>query len=182
MRFLPRLLVALAALFALSAPLSAQDGGGAVLTVTGDIANINRGRFDQFHDGFLNYHGKTFEKAFEFDRAAIAALPQQSITANAEPWSAAVKMSGPKLADVLGAAGATGKPITVYAMDGYGAAMTIDQIAARDWVLAMSADGKPLGIGGRGPLWLAYDTGDGKATAEEEGAWVWSVFHIEVGE
>ena len=182
MRFLPRLVVALSTLLMLSAPLAAQEGTGTILTVTGDIANTNRPRFDQFHDGFLNFHGKSFEKAFEFDRAVLAALPQQSITVNAEPWSAAVKMSGPKLADVLAAAGATGKPITVYAMDGYGAAMTVDQIAARGWVLAMSADGKPLGIGGRGPLWLAYDTGSGKATAEEEGAWVWSVFHIEAGE
>lgn len=182
MRSLFRYVVAFAALLAVSAPLAAQEGTGTVLTVTGDIANTNRGRFDQFHDGFLNYHGKTFEKAYEFDRAALAALPQQSITANAEPWSKAVEMSGPRLADVLAAAGATGKPITVYAMDGYGAGMTVDQIAARDWVLAMNADGKPLGIGGRGPLWLAYDTGSGKATAEEEGAWVWSAFHIEVGE
>jgi hypothetical protein len=83
---------------------------------------------------------------------------------------------------VLAAAGATGKAITVYAMDGYGANMSTEQIAAHDWVLAMDADGKPLGIGGRGPLWLAYDTGADKATTEEEGAWVWSVFHIAVGE
>lgn len=182
MHFVPRLLVPFIALFMFSVPLAAQEGAGTVLTVSGDIANTNRNRFDQFHDGFLNYHGKTFEKAFEFDRAALAALPQQSITAHAEPWSAAVKMQGPKLADVLAAAGATGKPITLYAMDGYGADMTVDQIGAKDWVLAMNADGKPLGIGARGPLWLAHDTGSGKASAEEEGAWVWSVFHIEVGE
>lgn len=182
MRSLPRFLAALAAFFMLTGPLAAGEGTGTILTVTGDISNTNRGRFDQFHDGFLNYHGKTFEKAFEFDRTALSALPQQSITAHAEPWSLAVSMQGPRLADVLAAAGATGKPITVYAMDGYGAEMTVDQIAARNWVLALDADGKPLGIGGRGPLWLAYDTGAGKATADEEGAWVWSVFHIEVGE
>lgn len=182
MRLMRGVLTAIAALFLLATPAAAQEAGGTLLTVSGDIGNTNRTRFDQFHDGFLNYHGKTFERAFEFDRAALAAMPQKSITANAEPWSASVKMQGPRLADVLAAAGATGKPITVYALDGYGAEMTVDQIAAQDWVLAMVADGKPLGIGGRGPLWLAYDTGSGKATAEQEGAWVWSVFHIEVGE
>ena len=182
MRFLPRLVFALVAPFVLSAPLAAQEGGGTVLTVSGDIGKTNRGPFDAFHDGFLKYHEKTFDKAFEFDRAALAALPQQSITANAEAWPAAVKLDGPKLADVLAAAGAEGKPVTVYALDGYGAAMTVDQIAAHDWVLALNADGKPLGIGGRGPLWLAYDTGSGRATTDEEGAWVWSVFHIEAGE
>lgn len=182
MRLMPRILAALAALFVLSTPLAAQEPSGTVLTVSGDIGNTNRGRFDQFHDGLLNYHGKSFEKAFEFDRAALAAMPQQSITANAEPWSEPLRMEGPKLADVLAAAGAAGKPITVYAIDGYGAAMTVDQIAAHEWVLALKTNGKPLGIGGRGPLWLAYDTGSGKATAEQEGAWVWSIFHIEVGE
>jgi hypothetical protein len=103
-----------------------------------------------------------------------------TITANAEGWPGAVELEGPLLADVLEAAGATGRPITVYALDGYGASMSPEDIAAVAWVLAISADGEPLGIGGRGPAWLAYDTGEGVATAEEEGAWVWSVFHIAV--
>ena len=182
MQVLSRLLAGLAALMLLAAPAAAQDGSGIVLTVTGDIGTTNRGAFDPFHDGFLKYHEAKFDKAFEFDRAALAALPRQEITANADGWPAAVKLAGPKLADVLAAAGATDKAITVYAMDGYGANMSTGQIAANDWVLAIDADGKPLGIGGRGPLWLAYDTGAGKATTEEEGAWVWSVFHIAVGE
>lgn len=173
--------VALAVLLLPVLPAAATDGA-TVLTVTGDVGNTNRAAFDAFHDGFLNYHGKTFDKAFEFDAAALEALPQVTVTANAEPWKAALKMSGPALADVLAAAGATGKPITVFALDGYGAAMTPEQVAAHRWVLASHADGEALGIGGRGPLWLVYDTGAGKATVQEEGAWVWSVFHIQVGE
>lgn len=171
--------IALAALFLSALPAAA---GGVVLTVSGDIASTNRGPFDSFRDSFLNYHGKSFDRAFEFDAAALEAMPQETVTADAEPWKAAVQMSGPLLSDVLAAAGATGKPITVFALDGYGAAMTPEQIAARRWVLASHADGKPLGIGGRGPLWLVYDTSAGKASVQEEGAWVWSVFHIAVGE
>jgi hypothetical protein len=170
------------AMLVLSALPAAAADGATVLTVTGDIAKTNRGAFDAFHDGFLNYHGKTFDKAFEFDENALQALPQQQVTANAEPWKAAIAMTGPLLSDVLAAAGATGKPITVFALDGYGAAMTPEQIAAHPWVLATHADGVALGIGGRGPLWLVYDTGTGKASAQEEGAWMWSVFHIQVGE
>ena len=179
-----RLIVALCALMAISlapTPLRADDGG-TLLTITGYISKTNRGPFDAFHDGFLNYHGKTFEKAFEFDAAALAALPQQVVRVKAEPWPRRVEMSGPLLADVLAAAGAEGKPLLAYALDGYGAAMTPEQVAERRWVLASHADGKPLGIGGRGPLWLVYDTGDGTASVEEEAAWVWSVFHIAVGD
>jgi hypothetical protein len=173
--------LALVAMFFSSAPSVAADGT-TLLTITGDIEKTNRGPFEAFSDGFLNHHGKTFERAFEFNGPALDAMPQQEITANAEPWTKALAMRGPLLADVLAAAGATGKPITVFALDGYGAAMTPEQIAAHRWVLATHADGKALGIGGRGPLWLVHDTGSGKATAEQEGAWVWSVFHIAVGE
>lgn len=166
----------------LSAGMSHAADGAALLTVSGNVATTNRGPFDAFHDGYLNYHGHVFVRAFEFNAAALDALPQQEIVADAEPWPTMLAMSGPLLADVLSAAGATGKPLTVYAMDGYGAAMTPDQVAARPWVLATHAGGKALGIGGRGPLWLVYDTAARKATAQEEAAWIWSVFHIVVGE
>jgi len=155
--------------------------GGAVLTIAGDVGKTNRGALDPFHDGFLKHHEKTFEAAYEFDAAALDALPQKAITAEAEGWPAPLKLEGPLLADVLAAAGAGGKPVTVFALDGYGAEMSPEQIASREWVLATKADGQPLGIGGRGPLWLAYDTGDEKATADEEAPWVWSAFYIEVG-
>ena len=178
MRLLAALLVLMSLLVA-PAAVRAQEGA-TILTVSGAIETANRGAFDAFDDGFLNYHGKTFEKAFAFDREALLALPQRTVTANAANWPDALEMSGPLLADVLAVAGAQGRPVVVYAMDGYGAAMSVERIAAHDWVLALEAGGKPLGIGGRGPAWLVYDTATGAATAEEEGAWVWSVFHIEV--
>ncbi len=175
------IVLSVVALLAAALPAAASDSR-VILIVTGDVANINRGPFDAFQDGFLNYHGHNFQRAFEFDTAALDALPQRELTADAAPWPRAIAMSGPLLADVLAAAGAVGKPIVVYALDGYGAAMTREQVAAHEWVLATHADGKALGIGGRGPLWLVYDTGPARATAEEEGAWVWSVFHIAAGE
>lgn len=172
--------LALAAMFAVT-PASATDGT-VLLTVTGDIAQSNRGPFDAFHDGFLNFHGMTFEKGYAFNGAALDKLPQHETRTDAEPWPASLRLSGPLLADVLAAAGGDGKPVTLYALDGFGARMTTEQIAARPWVLATHANGEALAIGGRGPLWLVYDTGAGKATAEDEAAWVWSVFHIKVGE
>ncbi len=173
-------LAALLALMVLTQSAAAADGA-ALLTITGDIENTNRGPFDAFKDGYLNARGMTFEKAFEFDEASLLSLPQRQVTVAAESWSASLAMSGPLLADVLQAAGATGKPITVFALDGFGKPMTPEQVSAGDWVLATHANGVALGIGGRGPLWLVHDTGAAEATAQEERNWVWSVFHIAVG-
>lgn len=155
--------------------------GETVLTVAGSVENTNRGAFDPFFDGFLKYHDKEFDKAFVFDATALAALPQQSIKVNAdtEDWPGVLAMEGPLLKDVLEAAGATGKSVTAYALDGFGLQMDVEKIAAHDWVLAMKVNGEPLGIGGLGPLWLVYDTGDRVAGEDEEKTWVWSVFYIE---
>ncbi len=173
-----RCLSLVAAIMAATAGPALSDG--IVLTVSGSVEETNRPAFQPFADSFFNFHGHTFENAFAFDRDTLGALPQETIVARAEGWPAEVRLEGPLLADVLSAAGAGQGAITVYALDGYGARMTPDEMAARDWVLAISADGSPLGIGGRGPAWLAYDTGDGSATEAEEAAWVWSVFHIAV--
>jgi len=155
--------------------------GPVLVTITGKIANHNRGAYDPFADAFLKYHEKTFDAALELDREAISALDQVDITADAEPWPHAVKLRGPLLADVLALAGAQGQTVTLFALDGYGVKLEAADLAAHRWVLAFEADGKPLGIGGRGPAWLAWQ-GEGakKATADEEGKWVWSVFYITV--
>lgn len=171
--------IATSLLFATVSPGHAE---GTLLTVSGEIDNTNREAFDPFFDGFLKFHDKTFDKAHSFDWKTLAALPQKTIKVNAdtEDWPRPLTMEGPLLKDVLVAAGAKGDSATLYALDGFGFEMDADKMAAHEWVLAMKVDGKPLGIGGLGPLWLVYDTGGAKAPEEEERGWVWSVFHIEV--
>ena len=53
-------------------------------------------------------------------------------------------------------------------------------VASHDWIVAIEADGSPLGIGGRGPIWLMFDTGGKTLKAEDEALWVWSAFMIVV--
>lgn len=155
--------------------------GPVLVTVAGKIANHNRGPYDPFVDGFLKFHEKTFEAALELDREAISNLDQVEIAADAEPWPHAVRLRGPLLSDVLALAGAQGKTVTLFALDGYGVTLEASDLAAHRWVLGFEADGRPLGIGGRGPAWLAWQgEGGRKATADEEGKWVWSVFYITV--
>ena len=162
----------------------AVAGETVLLTIAGDIKTTNRGKFDPFQDGFLAYHEKSFERAFQLTRKDLTGLPQSEITAlgSAETWRAPVKLKGPLLKDVLALAGAEAKPVTIFALDGYGAAFDTKTLDSRKWILAHTMNGQPLGIGGRGPLWLAYETGTAPVSAEEEAKWVWSVFFIEVGD
>ncbi|MCP5081503.1 MAG: molybdopterin-dependent oxidoreductase [Alphaproteobacteria bacterium] len=176
--------MALAVTFLALGPLGPALAAEAVLlTIAGDITNTNRGKFDPFQDGFLAYHEKSFERAFQLTRNDLIHLPQSEITAlgSADTWHGPATLKGPRLKDVLARAGAGAKPVTIFALDGYGAAFDTKLLDSREWILAHTMNGQPLGIGGRGPLWLAYETGAKPASAEEEAKWVWSVFYIEVG-
>ncbi|MBI1385429.1 MAG: hypothetical protein GC150_11010 [Rhizobiales bacterium] len=161
----------------------ARADGGALVTVIGEISQPNRGPLDPFMDAFLKFNDKQFDRAFVLDRSALLALPQRSIRANAEGWPAAVAAEGPLVRDVLAASGASSKAsVSFVALDGYAASLSAEELAAEDWVLAISVDGKPIGIGGRGPAWLMHDTGEAAISAEAEAKWVWSVYLIVVGE
>ncbi|MFQ5626479.1 MAG: hypothetical protein ACE5FM_07495, partial [Methyloligellaceae bacterium] len=53
--------------------------------------------------------------------------------------------------DVLKALGAQGASIQTRALDGYAVDLTVQKIAEKDWILATRADGRPFGIGDKGP-------------------------------
>ena len=121
-----------------------------------------------------------FKRGFAFDRAMLAGLKQLTVSARAVKWQAPIRFTGPLMSDVLALAKAQGRTITIHALDGYKQEFTPKELADRPWVLAITADGKPLGIGGRGPAWLVHATLKGKpATEDEEAKWVWSVFYME---
>ena len=159
----------------------AETRGPVVLTVIGELGETNRPAFDAFADSFFAYHEITFEKAYAFDRSALLALPQVSLVANASNWPAPVSASGPRLADVLAAAGVAAEAkITLVALDGYAAELDGAARTAEDWVLALEADGSALGVGDRGPLWLLFDTGGTAEADDGTNKWVYSVFTIKV--
>ncbi|MGE0210894.1 MAG: hypothetical protein AB7S41_04290 [Parvibaculaceae bacterium] len=168
--------------FLFLAPASAAEApkGAVIFTIAGAVGETNRGPYSEFDDGFLKHHERSFEKAFAFDRAMLEALPQQEITAKAEGWAKAYRLKGPLVTDVLKLVGAEGRTVTFVALDGYATKFTPEEIAAHRWVLAHTGDGVPLAIGGRGPLWMAYDVEGGSASWEEEGRWAWAVFYAEV--
>ncbi len=157
--------------------------GAVVLTVAGDLAHANRSPFDPVRDVFFAYHEQEFDRAVEFDLATLDRLGTREIVIAYEGWPEPIHFSGPRLADVLEAAGcAAGAAVTTLALDGFATEIPAAEVGAHDWVLATRADGKRHAIGGRGPLWLVFDPpGDRPATEDEELMWPWALFSIRCG-
>lgn len=125
-----------------------------ILTVTGNVAHPNRGALDPFEDAVFAHLDAKFDKGFTFTLSDLQSLPQKTVTAKYEDWPREVTASGPLLADVLKAASAEGQRILVQAVDGYAPEFTAGDVARGKMILALEAEGKPLALGGRGPLWL----------------------------
>lgn len=157
-----------------------RPSGQVVLTVTGAVGAANRGAFDAFEDGFFKYHERTFAKAAEFDLAMLEGLGLHEVTVTYDKWPKAVRFEGPWLTDLLAAADASGRDISVLALDGFASEISAADIAAYDWIVAVKRDGRYLGIGQRGPLWLVYARRDGQPIGEaDEQRWPWAAFLIE---
>lgn len=154
--------------------------GAVILTIAGDVANFNRGPTRGKRDGFFAHHQIAFERAFAFDRAMLQALPQKQITAQPPYFDKPTVFRGPLLSAVLETVGAEGSLLKTRALDGYAMDLEAGEIAGRDWIVALSADGRPLGIGEQGPVWLLHTPAAVQVSAEEDARWPWQVFFIQV--
>ena len=153
--------------------------GAVILTIAGDIAHTNRGAFDPKLDGFMKYHEIEFKKAHTFDIAMLENFPMSEIKCQPLQYSSNVTFQGPLLRDVLKALGAEWASIQTCALDGFAVDLTSDKVRAKDWILATRVNGKPFGIGDRGPIWMVH-TPSTKKVLEEEENWPWALFYIQV--
>ncbi len=162
--------------------------GPALLTITGAIKRGNRAPFDPLLDQMMLKQKIQFEKAFAFDFAALQRLPAVSIQPTLEYDSKVHTLRGPLLADVATAAGAQlraeGK-LVLRAVDGYAVSLSVAQARARRFIVATHLDGKPMALGGLGPLWAVYDADRfpdmaARPLAERFGNCPWALYHIEV--
>jgi hypothetical protein len=171
-----------------AASLPALPAGPALLTVTGAISRTNRGPFDPVLDQMMHKHGVGFRKAYAFDDAALRALPALTIRPTLEYDSKAHALRGPLLLDLLAQAGATLTDKTVLvlrAVDGYNVELPLAQARARRFIAATHVDGKPMPLGGLGPLWAVYDADRvpemaAQPLAQRFAACPWALYHIEV--
>jgi hypothetical protein len=180
------LLALVATLCALSVSAAEPDRGPSdmvLLTVSGSIGESNRGALDPKKDSLLALNKIAFDKAFAFDRPALLALEQGTVTVQPPEFDKPATFKGPLLREVLGRIEAAKMKITVVAVNGFSGWLTPEDVDSSDWILALEADGVPLGIGQQGPLWLINTRAAGWKPGEDgRGRWVWAVFYMRVGE
>jgi hypothetical protein len=153
--------------------------GAAVLTVAGKTTHWNRGAMVPERDNLMKQREIRFERAMTFDADMLASLPQHELRVVTPAGEGT--FSGPLLADVLKASGAEGGKLRLLGLDGSDSELKPEEINGQSWILALVVDGKPVGIGDFGPLWLMHKPTSGPAPSREEmERWVWSLFYIEV--
>jgi len=174
-------LLALAAIVAVGMTEPVFAEGPVMVTVSGSVSNSNRGPIDAEVDKLFAHNDVTFEKAHEFDLGALEALPQVRIRADFPRGGRIIEFEGPKLADVLAAAGAEGGTVMIQAMDGYAVEVPMSEMMDKGAVVALSRDGKELGIGGFGPTQIVFPRAERDDLAEmPDDWWIWSIYHISV--
>lgn len=161
-----------------------------VLTVTGAITRHNRGALDPAFDQLLAKHQVKFSQAYGVDFASLAGMPAVTIKPTTEYDSRQHTMSGPLLTHVLehvGAPSGGNTQIVMHAVDGYAVATTLDKVRAYQFIVATQMDGKPLPLGGVGPLWAIYDADtipelSSKPLKDRFELSPWGLYHLQVTE
>jgi hypothetical protein len=180
-----RRLFAVALLLAWSGAALAQSlkapTGPVMLTVTGKIAQTNRGPFDEKADALFKNQQVKFERAASFDLQMLEALGMRAVQADFPQGGPLHRFEGPLLRDVMKAVGAGGRAIKVSALDGYTQEIPMSELEQWPVILALKQGGKPLGLGGFGPSWVVFPRHEIPALADRnDDQWVWGIVHIAV--
>ena len=186
---------AVSGLAAYAPAAAAQHGpktakGPILLTVSGLIGGGNRGPFDPALDQMMGKQKLAFSKAQVFDFAALTVLPAHTIKPTLEYDGKAHTLAGPLLMDVMKACGVkatTKTALFLRAVDGYAAQLSAAEASQRRFIVATHLDGRPMALGGLGPLWAVYDADRfpdmaAKKVTERFGSCPWATYHIEVKE
>jgi len=186
---------ALTGLAASPAHVAAQHGPGALrgpvlLTVSGLIGAGNRGPMDPALDQMMAKQKIVFTRAHVWDFAALAALPAHTIKPTLEYDGKPHTLKGPALIDVMAACGVKVSDKTAFfvrAVDGYAAHLPAAEAVQRRFIIATHLDGRPMALGGLGPLWAVYDADRyadmaAKPVNERFGGCPWATYHIDVKE
>lgn len=169
-------------------PASARRDEPALLTVTGAIGDGNRGALDPVLDQLMKKQGVHFDRAQAFGFTALAALPSTTIKPTLEYDSKVHILRGPLLTTVAEASGAQlaeRTKLLLRAIDGYAVAVTVADARRYGFIVATHLDGRPMPLGGLGPLWAVYDADRfpemaARPISERFAHCPWGLYHIEV--
>ena len=138
-----------------------QAAGPTLLTITGAIGAGNRGALDPALDQMMSKQKIQFDKAQTYDFAALGALPAVTIKPTLEYDAKAHTLSGPLLDDVIAHAAGAELPgnvsVLLRAVDGYVVQVELADLRKYRFIVATHLDGRPIPLGGLGPLWAVYD-------------------------
>lgn len=155
------------ALLALAVPLSAYAAetltpptGPAVLTVTGDIAATTAG-------------GKA-----EFDIDSLQALGTVTVETSTIWTDGVIAFRGVPLNQFLEKLGAKGTTLRIWALNDYTVDVPITDAVEGGPILAFEANGAPLSVRDKGPIWLLYPY-DSNAEYQTEVIYARSIWQID---
>ncbi|MBI3546445.1 MAG: molybdopterin-dependent oxidoreductase [Gammaproteobacteria bacterium] len=167
--------------------IDAASRGPALLTVSGAIGRGNRGALDPALDQMMHKQNVQFDRAYTFDFAGISALPAVTIAPTLEYDLKQHALRGPLLSDIVAAvhAPAAAHQLLLRAVDGYAVVITLADAHKYRFIVATHLDGKPMPLGGLGPLWAVYDADrfaemSAKPVNQRFGLCPWALYHIEV--
>jgi len=174
-------------------PLSVDAAEGlrqrspALLTVTGAVGKSNRGPLDPVLDQMMAKQKISFQKAYAFTFDELAAMKAVTIKPTLEYDKKPHALRGPLLTDVLKVAGVTGEgaKLAMRAVDGYSPVLPMADANKYRFIVATHLDGKPMPLGGLGPLWAVYDADRypdmaAKPVDQRFALCPWALYHIDV--
>lgn len=159
-------------------PLPDPRSGQVVLVVAD--ARTDEPRPVQLADeGLYARHDIALDGALGFTRADLSGMSWRQIRADFPANGPERVFDGPRLSDVLAAAGRAGAGARLTSVDGYQVEIGAGLIARHEPVLAVRADGEPLAIGGLGPAMLVWPRGaHSDLTDMDDDLWPWGVFAV----
>ena len=113
--------------------------GPTLLTVTGAIARTNRGPSEAAFDQLMHKHKVTFDKAYTFDFATIAALPGVTIRPTLEYDEKVHTLAGPLLTDLVNVAAPSlsdSSRLLLRAIDGYALVVPVASVRRYRFIVA----------------------------------------------
>jgi hypothetical protein len=140
----------------------AAPKGEVVLTITGDIGEVNKGR------------------KLVLDLASLEKMRQTRLEA-AEPFlKRRVTFQGVLLSDLLAVAGVpdSASKVSLTALDDYKVDFTLADVRSSQMLLATRADGKHMPVDKSGPIRIVFP--DGSSLGRNPDLWIWSVSTMKV--
>lgn len=140
----------------------AKPAGDTILAVDGQISVTNDGN-----------------KA-RFDRKMLEGLPRHTVETSTDFTKGVIRFEGFLLSDLMKLVGAEGSVIHAVALNDYSADIPMSDLSTKTVLVAYSADGEPISIRDKGPLWIIYPKQSETEVGADNHKMVWQLNRLTV--